>query len=375
MMAKWTRREWLAWSAKSLAAAGSTKLFTGCPVVQLPPNAPSDAIARVAAVKGTDLTAMTRAIIARCGGAASFMQPGDRVLIKPNFGGFGLVKYDPVKAGDSAKPEIILATAEECLKAGAGEVIIAEGGQASVIPWDIVYTLDGTTNMIDAVADLNARYPDQPVSLVSLNSESPDWIELPSYNKFGKVIVSSLLLDVDRVISIPVIKTHRWTQVTASMKNFVGTTPTHIYGLGVQWRMILHEAGIEQSFLDIVRGVKPDFAIVDCSICCEGNGPHVCPGYWGTSVDMRDRLGSWLLLAGNDLLAVDATAARVIGQDPAEVDHLVMAYQQGLGQALEEKIQLDGATLDELCVEFKPADQTEGFQEVLIPGLHLITDC
>ena len=374
-MAKWTRREWLAWSAKSLAAAGSAQWLSGCPVVPLPPNAPSDDVARVAAVKGTDLAAMTRDIIAQCGGAESFMQPGERVLIKPNFGGFGLVKYNPVQAGDSAKPEIVLATAEECLNAGASEVIIAEGGQSNIIPWNIVYTLDGTTNMIDAVADLNKRYPNQSVSLVSLNSESPDWIELPSYNKFGKVIVSSLLLDVDRVISIPVVKTHRWTQVTASMKNFVGTTPTHIYGLGVQWRMILHDAGIEQSFLDIVRGVKPDFTIVDCSICCEGNGPHVCPGYWGTTVDMRDRLGSWLLLAGSDLPAVDATAARVIGLEPAEVDHLVMAYQQGLGQVLEDKIQIVGATLDELRVTFEPADQTEGFQEVLLPGLHLLTDC
>ena len=69
-------------------------------------------------------------------------------------------------------------------------------------------------------------------------------------------------------------------------------------------------------------------------------GPFVIPGIIGHPVDMRERLGDWLLLAGHDLLAVDATASRVINMDPAAVKHLAMAYDQGLGQLLEDKIEL-----------------------------------
>ena len=145
--------------------------------------------------------------------------------------------------------------------------------------------------------------------------------------------------------------------------------------MGIQWRFRLHNAGIEQCFLDIVREVTPDFTILDCSICCEGNGPHVCPGCWGETVDMRDRLGSWLLLSGTDLAAVDATAARVISHNVSTITHLQMAYNQGIGQIKEHQIALAGASLRELQVPWKKADITTGFLEVLWPGLNLLLGC
>jgi uncharacterized protein (DUF362 family) len=88
---------------------------------------------------------------------------------------------------------------------------------------------------------------------------------------------------------------------------------------------------------------------------------------------MRDRLGSWLLLASTDLAAADATAARVIGHNVDAITHLNMAYNQGIGQIRDEMIDVDGPPLSSLRVEFKPADHTEGFAEVLIPGLYLLT--
>jgi uncharacterized protein (DUF362 family) len=72
--------------------------------------------------------------------------------------------------------------------------------------------------------------------------------------------------------------------------------------------------GIEQVFLDIVTALKPDLAIIDASICVEGSGPQA-GGNQGITVDMRERLGSWLILASTDLVAADATAARIISQD------------------------------------------------------------
>lgn len=82
-----------------------------------------------------------------------------------------------------------------------------------------------------------------------------------------------------------------------------------------------------------------------------------------------------MLLAAADPAAIDATAARIVNVDVAGVPHLQMAYNQGIGQILEEQIEIIGASLNDLCMEWKPADITEGFREVLIPGLHLLTGC
>jgi uncharacterized protein (DUF362 family) len=221
---------------------------------------------------------------------------------------------------------------------------------------------------------LRQTYGDR-IRLACLNAETPEWIHVPSQSCLDSVEVSSLALQADRVISLPVIKTHRWTLTTGALKNLFGLTPVNHYGGELtRMRSALHDAGLHQVIVDINKALRPDFSITDFSIGCEGNGPHVLPGWWGESVDMRDRLGTWMLLASPDPVALDATSTRVIGQDPQHVEHLRLAYQQGLGQMREDRIELAGATLDELRMPWQPPDLTEGFLEVLIPGLHLLTD-
>ena len=54
----------------------------------------------------------------------------------------------------------------------------------------------------------------------------------------------------------------------------------------------------------------PDLAIIDFSIGVEGDGPTV-GGENGRTVDLKKRLGSWLLLASTDLVAAcQAQASR-----------------------------------------------------------------
>jgi len=375
-MSEFSRRQFLASGIHCAAAGYAGSLLHGCnSTLPVPPVAPVDANARVAAVLGTNLRARTRDALDAFGGAGAIVGEGESVFIKPNFGAFGMVKYNPVTAGDCTKPEIVITVAEECLKAGASKVIIGDAGQSNRYDWNEIYTLDGSTTMSTEAARLDAAYPGK-IALACLNADSPDWLPIPSpYTKLGEVYISSLVALADKVISLPVLKSHRWTHITGAMKNFVGVTSTQRYGYGIQWRFRLHDAGIEQCFLDIIKAVQPNFAILDCSICCEGNGPHVCPGYWGETADMRDRLGQWLLLSGPDFAAVDATAARVITHDVSTITHLQMAYNQGIGQIQENRIELAGASLAELRVDWKPAEITEGFLEVLWPGLHLLTGC
>lgn len=372
-MSNMTRRGFLRFGANAALGAGGAGLLTGCPV-PVPPFSPTSEPARVVAVRGTDLAEMAREALAAFGGAEAIVHPGETVFIKPNFITVGFLEHNGIEAGECTKPEIVIAVAEECLKAGAAEVIIGEGGQTYSWSWEDIATLDGTTNMAAEAQRLRDAYGGR-VTLACLQANSPAWDMIPSpWTRLGGIHVSSLVTRADRVISIPVVKSNRWTHITASLKNFVGVASLQRYGLGTPLRFILHSAGIEQCFLDIVNAVKPDFTIIDCSICCEGNGPFVLPGWWGTTVDMRDRLGDWLLLAGTDPVAADATAARVISHDVDSIPYLRMAYEQGLGQTREDLIQLDGATLDELEVEWEPADYVEGFTEVIIPGLIVLRE-
>ena len=371
-MNKFSRRDFIKHGVGAGLLAGASHHLVGCPAE--PPVMPATRASRVAAIVGTDLAQMARDALDAFGGAKSFVSHGDTVFIKPNFCAAGLVKHNVITSGDSTKPEIVIAVVEECLKAGAARIAIGDAAQVPTYAWTDLATLDGSTNMAAEIQRLNRTYGNK-VTPVCLNSESPDWDRIASpYTRLGTIKISSLVNQADCVISLPVLKTHRWTQITASLKNFVGTTSVNDYGLGGPWRFQLHDAGIEQCFLDIVRAVKPVFTIIDCSIGCEGNGPHVLPGYWGSTVDMRDLTGQWLVLASDDLAAADATAARVIGQDALAVRHLDMAYKQGIGQIQEDHIELMGARLDDLRVHWKPAEPTDGFWDILIPGIAMLTE-
>lgn len=375
-MGRLTRRGFLRHAGEASIAIGTSRLLTGC-TAALPiiPETPTAEGARVAIVRGSDLAAMARDALDAFGGAGAFVNTGETVFIKPNFGAVGIVKYNPITKGDAVKPEIVIAVAEECLKAGASMVTIGEAGQVASWDWATVPTLDGTTTVAAEVERLRQVYGDR-IRLACLNAETPEWDRVPSRTLLGEIEVSSLATRADRVISLPVIKTHRWTLMTGAMKNLFGLTSVNRYSapLVSNMRAKLHGAGLHQVIVDIASQIRPDFSIMDFSIGCEGNGPHVLPGWWGTSVDMRDRLGSWMLLASPDPVALDATSARVIGLEPEDIQHVVRAYSQGLGQMLEDKIELTGATLDELRMPWQAPNLTEGFFEVIIPGIHPLTD-
>lgn len=360
---------------RATLALGASQCLGGCRSID-PPFAPTAKSVRVAAVRGSNLFKMTRDALAAFGGAKAIVSPGDTVFIKPNFCTAGFLRVDGVASGSCTKPDIVIALAEECLLAGAAKVIVGDGGQAQHFSWKELHTVDGSTNLSQEYHRLNAAYPGA-FHLACLIGDSPAWDPVASPNTdLGRIYVSSLVSRADKIISVPVLKTHMITQVTASLKNFVGATSTEDYGFGTPSRMTLHNAigGIEQCLLDICHALRPDFTIIDASICGEGNGPTIIPGVMGATVDMRDRLGDWLLLASDDLAAADATASRVIGHNPDRIRHLRMAYEQGIGQTRQERIEIVGDTLDALRVDWQPAVPMRFASHMVMHSLGLILD-
>lgn len=110
---------------------------------------------------------------------------------------------------------------------------------------------------------------------------------------------------------------------------------------------------IAQVYLDIVKSIRPDLSIIDFSIGIEGDGPTINIG--GTTVNMKERLGSWVVIASADIMAADATAARIMSHNTKKVDHLAMGFEMGLGEIRERSIEILGEKLDNLRMTWKPA--------------------
>jgi uncharacterized protein (DUF362 family) len=318
----------------------------------------------VVAVRGTNLDTMTRSALDSMGGISKVVKTGDSVFIKPNmvtlpWAGPG---YNPFALGECTKPEIVIAVIEECLKAGAKEVVVGDGSQMPTFDWSRAVTLDRARNLASEAARLATQYG-KPVRLACLDSDTPEWIEVPVGTSLGKVVISSLVTSADKVISIPVAKTHSWAYLTLSLKNFIGITPLSRYGWGSTpnetTRVGLHAndptaRGFGRLFVDIANAAKPALAVIDMSVGMEGNGPSLSTG--GRTADMASRLGSWLVLASTDPVAADATAARVLNlESPYVAQILSMAHDAGMGTICEQGITLQGATLDQLRVHWLAA--------------------
>lgn len=358
------RRAFLKLGASAAAVLGAPPLLTSCKGKTSEPtyNAdPAEINATVAAIRGDNLDAMTRDALEAIGGMGTIVHEGETVFIKPNFVNFPWARTNNCFAnGECTKPEILIAVAEECLKAGASEVIIGEGSHLPTFDWQYATTFDGSTNLVREAARLSSAYAGN-VSLACLENDSPAWDEVVSRTYLGKISVSSLVTRADRVISVPVAKTHSWAQLTLALKNFIGVTPLDRYAAWVNnsyWdrgKVLDHSSpqAIGQIYLDIVNGVKPDLAIIDFSIGVEGDGPTL--GHGGRTVNMKDRLGSWLVLASTDLIAADATAARIMSHNVVNIKQLGMGFDMRLGEIREEAIEIVGAKLNDLRVSWQSA--------------------
>ena len=359
-MNKITRREFLKLSASSAAFLSVPHFIKGCTDKKSTP-APTQIKASVAAVRGNDLDAITRNALESLGGIQQVVNEGETVFIKPNLVSFPWARFNNCFAvGECTKPEIIIAVTEECLKAGAAEVIIGDGSHLPTFDWQHATTLNGSTNLVREAARLGSVYTGK-VTLACLETDSPAWDEVPSRTYLGKIAISNLVARADRVISIPVAKTHSLAQLTLALKNFIGITPLERYAAWVKnsyWdrgRVFDHSSpqSIAQIYLDIVAGIKPDLAVIDFSIGIEGDGPNISHG--GRTVDMKNRLGSWLVLASTDIMAADATTARIMSHDVEQVKQLGMGYEMGLGEIGENEIEIIGEKLDDLRVKWLPA--------------------
>jgi len=353
-MKKINRREFI-------KAGVGTAVALGTPSVLTSTRVHAKAIdAKVAAIRGNNLDSMTRDAIDALGGMKTFVNKGETVFIKPNFVSFPWAKYNNCfHAGECTKPEIIIAVTEECLKAGASEVFIGDGSHFPEFDWRYAITLDGSTNLVKEAKRLSSMYGGK-VTLACLETDSPGWVDVPSKSSVSKIAISSLVAKADKVISIPVAKTHQWAHLTLAAKNFVGVISLTRHGRlrdNTWWNrdFIDHSSpqAIAKIYLDIVKSIKPTLSIIDFSIGIEADGPTKSQG--GITLNMKNHIGSWAIIASPDIMAADATATRIMNHDTDKVVQLTLGHKMDLGEIQEQSINIVGEKLDNLRANWKPA--------------------
>ena len=180
-------------------------------------------------------------------------------------------------------------------------------------------------------------------------------VEIKGARLYRKAKIYKPVLDADRVINLPKMKTHLAGTVTLGVKNWQGIIP-NIHPSGEQ--QDVHRLDLGQKCADLLRVREADLTFVDGVIAMEGQGPHA-----GTPVKMN------LLIAGARTVATDAVTAYVMGFETVEIPAVRIAATDGLGERDIDKIQVVGTPISEVRTFFKrPMNDPIG----LIPGVNVV---
>jgi len=272
-------------------------------------------MSRVAIVKGTNPIETTVEALEAIGSDVERVLSGKRkpILIKPNY----LNSKHP-STGITTDSRVIEGIVRFLRERKIEDVIIGEGsGFADTFE---AFKVAG----VDAVAE---RWD---VKLVDLNKD--EFIEVNPSNPLSlkKVRVAKTALR-STIISVPKLKPHRQATVTLSLKNMMGA-------LAIKGTM--HLGSLSKNIVDLASVLKPSISVIDGIIASEGHETS------GNPIEMN------LVIAGTDPVAVDAVGAAVMGIEPTEVKHLVLAEKKGLGTSNLDKITILGENIEKVKRKF-----------------------
>lgn len=239
--------------------------------------------------------------------------PGDCVLIKPN-----LVHPVAPDSGDITNPRVIEAVARYCLDLGAARVIIGEG-----------------PSYYQPESGLRECFTRTGVSEVA-ERLGIEWVLFDeySYRTFKGIAdctpeefsVTKYAFTCDKFINLPVLKTHYLTTVTLAMKNLKGC-------LKREDKPRFHSPDVSRAVVELCKIVRPTFNIIDATTWKQGSQK--------------------LLIAGSDIVAVDAVGCALMGIDPEEVRTVSLGAAAGLGEIDLSHMDILGEEIKQLKFKVK----------------------
>ena len=245
--------------------------------------------------KGASTPQVVRSAMDAMGGMKRFIAKGDVVVLKPNIG------WDRTPAyAATTNPDVVGTLAKLCYESGAKKVKVFDN---TVSDARRCYKQSGIADSATAAGAEVVFMDNRKYKEVKLNGTVlKTW---PLYND---------IFEADKVINIPIAKTHSLTTLTLAMKNWMG-----VMG-GVRFRV--HQR-IDESLVDLVRVIKPTLTVLDAVRILTANGPT------GGDLDDVKRLDT--VVVGTDQVAIDSFGATLFGMKGSDLNTVKLAAKAGLG--------------------------------------------
>ena len=245
---------------------------------------------------------LVKAALDVLGGIDKFVKPGEHIYIKPN-----IAFASDFNSGAMTSPDITKQLVQLCLDAGAAKVVIIE------------HTIHDAGLCVEKSRISEALVDKKRTKLITLTKEQQfTQTEIPKGKELKSVKVAKLLDDADKLINLPVAKSHGQTGVSLGLKN----------RMGLIWdRGYLHRINLNQAIADLATAIRSDLTIVDATNVLITGGP-AGPG---KTVQLNT------VIAGTDVVAVDSYTVSIAkwynrSFTGNQVKHIVAASELGLGE-------------------------------------------
>ncbi len=263
----------------------------------------------IALIQGDSPAKITKGAISSLGGIKRFISRGDIVVIKPNIG------WDRIpQQAACTNPEVVQALVELCLDGGAKEVKVIDN---PCNPARRTYVRSGISAAAKK-AGAKVLFPNRyRLKKMSLRGQ---WLkEWEVYAEF---------VEADKIINVPIAKTHSLSRLTMGMKNWLGA-------LGGN-RNQLHQK-LDLAMVDLSAFFNPCLTVLDGYRILVRNGPQ--------GGRLSDAKLYKKVAAGVDYVAVDSIGATFFNIEPQDLRFLQVAHQKGLGEIHLEKLKIERRTI------------------------------
>ena len=262
-------------------------------------------------------------LLAPLGGMATFVRPGQQVLIKPN-----LLAGKPPEQAVTTHPEIVRQV-----------ILLAQAAGASVSVGDSPgigkpANVARKCGILQVALETGARFVPFTESVpVSVHEGT-----------FHHLEVARAVLDAEVVINLPKLKTHQMMGFTGAVKNMFGAV------VGMRKVRLHLQAGADPAFfalmlLELAERFPPALSIMDAVVGMEGNGPG-----------SGDPVKIGALLASPHALALDTAATALVGLSERQVWTQRVARESGRPGSRLEDVTVIGPPLAGLRPkQFRPA--------------------
>ena len=242
-----------------------------------------------------------RSLLEPLGGIQHYIQKGERVLLKTSL----LTPSDPKKAVVTP-PAVVKALAETILHSGAIPYIgDSPSGQFTKRRLEKTYQKSGLLTVANELG-------------IELNYDTGvTKINIPHGKRLEKTVFCDFVLNADKIIAVPKIKTHSYMIMTLATKIMYGAVP----GLtkAKYHSLFFKRTAFADILLDILSVRKPDLIVMDGITGMQGDGPS-----GGTPVELG------VLLASEDAVAMDLAVCDLLGIEPIWIPTLRQAKIRGL---------------------------------------------